>query len=139
MNRDYIGVHWNRKFIRAVQAVLNSTKGKIGRGVDFFEEAFGRDVEEFYRILWMPETFIIYRRKYDENLRQRLAEKYTQHSAEDCNLANEWWEKFNSLDEEQLARAKEIIASNKFDDGAYECEDKDILEVLAYYKIKREK
>ena len=31
-NRDYIGVHWNRKFIRAVQAVLNSTKGKIGRG-----------------------------------------------------------------------------------------------------------
>ncbi len=28
-NRDYIGKHWNRKFIRAVQAVLNSTKGKI--------------------------------------------------------------------------------------------------------------
>lgn len=28
MNRDYIGKHWNRKFIRAVQAVLNSTKGK---------------------------------------------------------------------------------------------------------------
>ena len=45
-NRDYIGKHWNRKFIRSVQAVLNSTKGKIGRGVDFFEEAFGRDVDE---------------------------------------------------------------------------------------------
>ena len=64
-NRDFIGEHWNRKFIRAVQAVLNSTKGKIGRGVEFFEEAFGRDVEEFEKILWMPETFIIYRRQYD--------------------------------------------------------------------------
>jgi hypothetical protein len=37
-NRDYIGKHWNRKFIRTVQAVLNSTKGKIGRGKSFFKE-----------------------------------------------------------------------------------------------------
>ena len=139
MNRDYIGVHWNRKFIRAVQAVLNSTKGKIGRGVEFFEEAFGRDVDEFYRILWMPETFIIYRRKYDEVLRNRLAERYTQHSSEDCDLANEWWAKFSSLEEDKLTKAKEIIARNKFEDGAYECDDEDILEVLAYYNIKRDK
>lgn len=34
-NRDYLGEHWNRKFIRTVQAVLNSTKGKIGKGVEF--------------------------------------------------------------------------------------------------------
>jgi hypothetical protein len=31
-NRDFIGEHWNRKYIRAVQAILNSTKGKIGWG-----------------------------------------------------------------------------------------------------------
>lgn len=49
MNRNYIGKHWNRKFIRAVQAVLNSTKGKIGKGVTFFEEAFGSNVEEFLK------------------------------------------------------------------------------------------
>ena len=42
-NRDYIGKHWNRKYIRAVQAILNSTKGKIGRGQSFFYEAFGKD------------------------------------------------------------------------------------------------
>lgn len=75
-NRDYLGKHWNRKFIRAVQAVLNSTKGKIGKGIEFFEEAFGRDLDEFYKILWMPETFIIYRRKYDKKLRERLADRY---------------------------------------------------------------
>ncbi len=49
----------------------------------FFEEAFGRNLDEYYKILWMPETFIIYRRKYDQNLRERLAEKYTARSEED--------------------------------------------------------
>lgn len=138
MNRDFIGKHWNRKFIRAVQAVLNSTKGKIGKGVDFFEEAFGCDVEEFWKILWMPETFIIYRRKYDENLRNRLAERYTQHSVDDCNLANEWWEKFNALPPEKLEIAKGIIGLNKFRDEDIKCEDKEILEVISYYKISRD-
>ena len=136
-NRDYIGKYWNRKFIRAVQAVLNSTKGKIGRGVDFFEEAFGRDVNEFMKILWMPETFIIYRRIYDADLRARLAERYTNVTEHDCDLANEWWEKFNALTPKKLKRAKSIIALNKFKDGNFECDDKDVLEVLSYYKISR--
>ncbi len=136
-NRDYIGKYWNRKFIRAVQAVLNSTKGKIGRGVDFFEEAFGRDVNEFRKILWMPETFIIYRRIYDADLRARLAERYSTVTEHDCDLANEWWEKFKALTPEKLEEAKSIIALNKFKDGDFECDDKDVLEVLSYYKISR--
>lgn len=136
-NRDYIGVHWNRKFIRAIQAVLNSTKGKIGRGKSFFEEAFGKDVNDFMRILWMPETFIIYRRKYDANLRRKLSGKYKDESPDDCDLANVWWEKFKNLSEDKLNIAKSIIAKNKFNDGDYECQDKKINEVLAYYKIKR--
>ncbi len=60
-NRDYIGKHWNRKYIRAVQAILNSTKGKVGRGKSFFLEAFGHTEEEFFELLEMPETFILYR------------------------------------------------------------------------------
>ena len=58
-------------------------------------------------------------------------------SDDDCNLANEWWIKFNSLSPEKLDQAKAIIAKNKFKDGDYECADKDILEVLSYYKITR--
>ena len=136
-NRDFIGEHWNRKFIRAVQAVLNSTKGKIGRGVSFFEEAFGKDVEEFNKILWMPETFIIYRRIYDAQLRERLAERYTTVTEHDCDLANEWWQKFQALPNEKQNIAKSIIAMNKFRDGDYQCEDDEILAVLEYYKISR--
>ncbi len=138
MNRDYIGKHWNRKFIRAVQAVLNSTKGKIGRGVEFFEEAFGRDLEEFMKILWMPETFIIYRRIYDAELRQRLKNKYTTVTEHDCDLANEWWIKFSSLTPEQMEIAKSIIAFNKFQRGEFDCTDPQILEVLSYYQITRD-
>lgn len=137
MNRDYIGKHWNRKFIRAVQAVLNSTKGKIGKGVEFFEEAFGKDVNEFMKILWMPETFIIYRRIYDETLRNRLADRYKDHSPNDCNLTNEWWEKLNNLSKEKQENAKAIIALNHFKKDEYKCDDVEIEEILSYYRITR--
>ena len=137
-NRNYIGEHWNRKFIRAIQAVLNSTKGKVGRGVEFFEEAFGKDLDEFMKILWMPETFIIYRRKYDAVLRERLAEKYTSHSDDDCDLANEWWEKFRKLSPSKRKKAESIIAANKFGDKDITCSDKAVLDILSYYKIKRD-
>lgn len=138
MNRDYIGKHWNRKFIRAVQAVLNSTKGKIGRGIDFFEEAFGRDVDEFMKILWMPETFIIYRRIYDADLRTRLADRYTAVTKHDCDLTSEWWAKFKALPSHKMDKAKSIIALNKFKDGDFECDDPDICDVLKYYGITRD-
>ena len=60
-DRNYIGVHWNRKYIRAIQAILNSTKGKVGKGVEFFGEAFGHTEKEYLELLEMPETFILYR------------------------------------------------------------------------------
>lgn len=120
-NRDYIGAHWNRKFIRAVQAVLNSTKGKIGRGKAFFQEAFGKNVDDFYNILWMPEPFIIYRMKYKEN------------------LAKEWREKFISLNPEHLQIAKNIIAANDFSDSVIKsCSVPQVVDVLNYYRIRRD-
>lgn len=60
-NRDYLGEHWNRKYIRAVQTILNATKGKIGVGKSFFEKAFGQTEEEFHNLLIMPELYILLR------------------------------------------------------------------------------
>lgn len=60
-NRNYLGKHWNKKYIRAIQAILNARKGKVGRGKDFFYKAFGKDLNEFFEILEMPESYIIYR------------------------------------------------------------------------------
>ena len=118
-NREYIGEHWNRKFIRSVQAVLNATKGKIGRGKSFFEEAFGKNIDEFHKILWMPEAFIIHRFKYKDN------------------LTAEWWEKFNRLDGVQLNRLKEIVAVNLFDETTA-TGDPAVDEVLKYYQMRRD-
>ena len=85
----------------------------------------------------MPETFIIYRRIYDAKLREKLADRYTTVTEHDCDLANEWWEKFSSLSELQSTEAKRIIALNKFKEGDFECNDPDVIEVLNYYKISR--
>lgn len=137
-NRDFIGAHWNRKFIRAVQAVLNSTKGSIGKGLSFFEEAFGKNEEEFFKILWMPEPFIIYRRICDKNLRDKLGDKYQSLPSIDNNLANEWWHVFTSLSPDKLERAKEIIACNATATFSQMSDDKDIDNLLKYYRISRD-
>ena len=60
-DRNYIGKKWNMKYIRAVQAVLNVTKGCIGRGQTFFYRAFGKTEKEYMDILIMPDTLILYR------------------------------------------------------------------------------
>lgn len=89
------------------------------------------------KILWMPETFIIYRRIYDADLRLRLADRYTTVTKHDCDLTSEWWHKFKSLSPEKIKKAKTIIALNKFKDGEFECDDEEIIDLLSYYQITR--
>ena len=60
-DRNYIGKHWNMKYIRSVQAILNATKGSIGRGKTFFYKAFGNDETEFNELLNLPDVMIVYR------------------------------------------------------------------------------
>ena len=119
-NRNYLGAHWNKKYIRAVQAVMNSTKGKIGRGLHFFEEAFGHNLDEFFEILYMPETFIVYRMKYRES------------------LTREWHDKFYSLSGSKLEEAKSIIEGNVFTEKVLNrasCDE--VRDLLKYYRIDR--
>jgi len=119
-NREYIGKHWNRKFIRSVQAVLNATKGKVGRGKSFFEEAFGKNIDEYFKILWMPEALIIHRFKFKEN------------------LTADWWSLYKQLDEMQLIQLHEIVAKNQFEKKII-TGDSAIDSVLKYYYIQRDR
>lgn len=120
-NREYIGTHWNRKYIRSIQAVLNSTKGKIGTGRSFFDEAFGRDEEEFRKILYMPETFIIYRMKF----------KY-------AGWTDNWWKDYESLNAKEKEIANEVIHSNKFDNIDKYKKMPNVYKVLRYYTITKD-
>lgn len=120
-NRDYIGKHWNRKFIRTIQAVLNSTKGKVGKGKSFFMKAFGEDEEGFMKLLYMPEAMIIYRLYFEE-----------------VGLTDEWWSAYSQLTEKQKVKANAIIETNEFSDYEKKTKDKKVLKVLSYYRITRE-
>lgn len=120
-NRDYIGVHWNRKFIRTIQAILNSTKGKVGRGYTFFCKAFGKDEDEFMKLLYMPEAMIIYRFHFEE-----------------VGITEEWWQCFQMMTNEQLNIVRPIIESNDFSNYEEIVEDEEILRLLAFYRIRRE-
>lgn len=120
-NRDYIGEHWNRKFIRAIQSVLNSTHGKIGRGRTFFFKAFGRNLDEFHDLLDLPEAFII--RRWD---------------AEICGLKEEWIRARNGMTAEERKTANEIVATNVFDANEIKKQPARIAKFLSYYLIRRE-
>jgi hypothetical protein len=120
-NRHFIGKEWSRKYIRAVQAVLNSTHGKIGKGKSFFEAAFGSNEEEFNKIMLMPEAFIIHRYKYLNN------------------LTAEWWNKLIKLNNSQYERAMEIILANDFSEEIIKTvRSPAVKDVLSYYLYRRD-
>lgn len=119
-DRDYIGEHWNRKYIRAVQAILNATKGKIGRGKSFFEKAFGRNVEEYMELLTMPETFLLYRFFFEHI-------GYTQ----------AWRDDMNKLSSQEFDELKQFIFQNNFNDIESLTANPKYRHILAYYKNYR--
>ena len=122
LNRDFLGEHWNRKYIRAIQTVLNSTKGKIGIGVSFFYEAFGKDLDEYHKILIMPETYILYRFFF-----------------KDMGFTEKWWVEYNNLDKKLKEKTLEIIKTNDFSHIDKYTKNKTILNFLKkHYTISRE-
>lgn len=119
--RDYIGKKWNKKFIRAVQSVLNVTKGIVAPGKSFFSKAFGEDINQFYEILYMPETYIVYRYFF-----------------EGIGLTDMWRQTFNSLTEKEREKVLPIIKSNDFRNISEVTTNKKLLELFRHYTIKRD-
>ncbi len=118
-DRRYIGKNWNKKFIRAVQSILNVTKGIVASGQSFFDLAFGKNVEEFEEILYMPETYIIYRGVFAEN-----------------GLSNLWQAEFRALKNSELwPIAKEIIENNDFKTFKERTINPELLRFLTHYQV----
>lgn len=143
-NRDYIGKHWNRKYIRAIQAILNSTKGKIGRGEEFFRKAFGHDINEFHQLLEMPETMIIYRLFFewlDTEQAHNEAIKLLGDISVCHNSTSEWWNTYNhcksTVNEKTWLEVELIIHKNEFDNKIYSFENKDIAKLISFYVDNR--
>jgi hypothetical protein len=126
-HREYTGKHWNKKFIRAVQSVLNVTKGIVAPATrndntSFFHKAFGNNLVEFYEILYMPEVYIVYRNVFEKKL------GYTDIWKKEYNAirqSNEWEE------------VKAIIETNIFTDIEEKTTNPAIREFLRHYQIQR--
>ncbi len=119
-DRSHIGTHWNRKYLRTVQAILNVTHGAVMPRRDFFEKAFGRNIYEFNKLLIMPEDYVYYRMY-----------------CEDKGLVRAWNNKLQSLKSSlngDYEEAMKYIYKNKFRNLPEMFIDKDIMNFLNHYK-----
>jgi hypothetical protein len=117
-NRDYVGKYWNKKFLRAVQVILNSTKGKISRSAAFFQKAFGRNEEEYFELLYMPETYLIFRYFFEH-----------------LGYVEQWKRDFSeeNLTNREKETAKRIIQKNNFANIENLTTNPKILKLLKHY------
>ena len=84
-DRSHVGKKWNRYYLRSFQLMLQATKGVVSGSPSFFLRAYGKNSEEFERLLRLPHAFIFHREYFEngegraqreeyESLRQRLSE-----------------------------------------------------------------
>lgn len=98
MDRTFIdGPRWNWYFIRSVQRILNVTKGGgvVMPGEEFFYRAFGENLEEFKRILYMPEEILMNRGRTPGSEEQ------------------DWIGKFSRLSENEKKELLSILCENR--------------------------
>ena len=95
-NRSYIGKFWNKKYLGAVNIIINVTNGVVAKERDFFFEAFGSNVDEFIEILKMPDEFIRHRFFFKRN-----------------GLLDFWKTLFHSLSEEEKKYLLNVLCEYK--------------------------
>lgn len=126
-HREYTGEHWNKKFIRAVQSILNVTKGIVAPAskkgqTSFFHKAFGNNLEDFFELLYMPETYIVYRNVFENEL----------------GYSKIWRSEYKSIKNSDLWEdVKEILESNDFSNIDERVIEPVIREFLRHYQIQR--
>lgn len=119
-NRKFIGKHWNKKYLRAIQNILLSTHGVVGPKKPFFERAFGKTFEDFQAILMLPEDYIISRNEFEtKKSPQKLQRKIYKLSGNERELLNE------------------IILSNDFNNTILSTQNKILNEIIEIYKPKK--
>ena len=114
-DRSFIGTHWNKKYLRAVQRMLIPTQGKGVSNRSFFEADFGTTTKEFIENLAMPEDLLGLRGHFversnepKEDRKKRFAQWKINH-----NRINEWKRLFRSLGDDNISYIQ-LIKDNDF-------------------------
>lgn len=117
-DRSFIGENWNKKFIQAISAILQVTKGVVAAGSSFFYKAFGKNLDEYHELLAMPRELIMFRSHFEEN----------------GTTAN-WQAMYRRLSSEQKERLMELVSLNMADLKNTPWPD-DLKDILGFYLIK---
>jgi len=118
-SRDFIGNKWHKKFINAIQAISNVTRGIIPPGRSFFEKAYGKNLDEFFELLYMPRVYLTFRKLFEVEL----------------GLTQQLKKSLDALNEAEEEETKRIIEFADFSNLTSKTQNPKILEVLKHYTI----
>lgn len=114
-NRGYIGEKWNRKYLSAINIIINVTKGVVVKEKSFFYEAFGSNKKEFIEILTMPNQFIKHRMLFKKH-----------------GYIKRWKRKYRTLDSKERKVLLEYLCGLK---DEMRIKNKKILSIIPLYSI----
>lgn len=121
IDRSFVGEHWNKKYLRAINVILNVTSGVVAKEEDFFLRVFGNNETDFLEILTMPDEFIRYRNFFEEK-----------------GLTQLWRNSYSKLsfhEKEELIDILEKIVD--YPDIIHKQCSKNVMDILFYYSIKK--
>ena len=120
-DRSYVGKNWNRKYLSAINVIINVTNGVVAKEKDFFIEAFGANVEEFLEILNMPDQFIRFRFFFKGN-----------------GLLDYWKALFLSLAKEEKLYLLDVLCKYKINKSIMsDAHPKPIKKILVLYTLNK--
>lgn len=120
-DRNYVGKYWNKKYLRAINVILNVTSGVVAKEEDFFMRAFGASEEEFLMILTMPDNFIRNRDFFENN-----------------GFIDAWKRSYNRLNCDEKKMLLDVLEKMYTEpDIPASTEDENIKKILDYYRITK--
>lgn len=122
-DRSYIGVLWNKKYLKSINVILNVTSGVVPKEKNFFFRAFGRSVDEYLEILVMPDDYIRYRDYFEK-----------------AGLIQRWTEEYRKLTRGEREELVAILSTVDTETAAVEQKHSSALNgILLFYTVKKSK
>lgn len=121
-DRSYVGQHWNKKFLRSMNVILNVTSGVVAKEKDFFLRAFGQDTEDFLAILTMPDDYIRYRDFFQKH-----------------GLIGAWRCAYNQLNKDQRAELIYLLSNVESETKVIDLRHDPTLDsILRFYTVRKQ-
>lgn len=119
LDRSYIGEHWAPKQLKSIYKILNVTKGIVAANDKFFRHAFGETLNDYYKILLLPEKYILQREDHEKD-----------------GSIDKLWENFARLKHSQKQNLIDLIKNMHFDRWMEYKNDPLAMSIIDCYEIE---